>query len=276
MNVAENLRKHYSLEGKVVLITGAGGGICSEMARAVAGAGAEVALCDLNLDAVRAVLPTMQGAGHTAHRVDLRRVSEIEACVDEVLAAHGRIDGLVNGAGVSKRLGLLDVDEALYDAIMDVNLKAAFFMGQQVVRKAMRGRGGKIVNIASYNSTRICGGSSVYGCAKSGILGLTRSMAVEWGGFGIQANAIAPGFIETPLCRELKEDQARLSCIEDMTCCRRMAQPEELMGMTILLLSDASSYMTGQVYNVDGGALAGGTPWYFPTAYGAKQHAETE
>mgnify|MGYP001623250248 FL=1 len=81
-------------------------------------------------------------------------------------------------------------------------------------------------------------------------------MAVEWGKFNIQANAIAPGFIDTPLVRELKEDRARMSVIEDLTCCRRMAKPEELMGMTVLLLSDASSYMTGQVYNVDGGAIA--------------------
>ena len=92
-------------------------------------------------------------------------------------------------------------------------------------------------------------------------------MAVEWGKFNIQANAIAPGFIDTPLVQELKEDRTRMSVIEDLTCCRRMAQPSELMGMTVLLLSDASSYMTGQLYNVDGGAIAGGTPWYFPTNY---------
>ena len=234
------------------------------MARTVAQAGATLALCDIKMDSLSALLPTLEGTGHTAHQVDLRSVQQITDCVKEIVAQHGRIDGLINGAGTSKRLGFLDVDEELYDMIMDVNLKAAFFMGQQVTLQSMRHTGGKIINIASYNSTRICGGSSVYGCAKSGILGLTRSMAVEWGKFNIQANAIAPGFIDTPLVRELKEDRARMSVIEDLTCCRRMAKPEELMGMTVLLLSDASSYMTGQVYNVDGGAIAGGTPWYFP------------
>ena len=267
MNVTEKLRRMYSLEGKVVVITGAAGGICSEMARTVAQAGATLAQCDIKMDSLSALLPTLEGTGHTAHQVDLRSVQQITDCVKEIVAQHGRIDGLINGAGTSKRLGFLDVDEELYDMIMDVNLKAAFFMGQQVTLQSMRHTGGKIINIASYNSTRICGGSSVYGCAKSGILGLTRSMAVEWGKFNIQANAIAPGFIDTPLVRELKEDRARMSVIEDLTCCRRMAKPEELMGMTVLLLSDASSYMTGQVYNVDGGAIAGGTPWYFPTKY---------
>ena len=267
MQVADKLKEMYSLEGKVVVITGAAGGICSEMARTAAQAGATLALCDIKLDSLKALAPTLEGTGHTVHQLDLQAVQQITDCVAEILRQHGRIDGLINGAGTSKRLGLLDVDETLYDAIMDVNLKAAFFMGQQVTLQSMRHTGGKIINIASYNSTRICGGSSVYGCAKSGILGLTRSMAVEWGKFNIQVNAIAPGFIDTPLVRELKEDKARMSIIEDLTCCRRMAKPSELMGMMVLLLSDASSYMTGQVYNVDGGALAGGTPWYFPTKY---------
>lgn len=267
MQISKKLKELYSLENKVIVITGAAGGICSEMARTAAQVGATLALCDINFAGLEALLPTLAGDGHTIYPLDLCSVQQIRDCVQQIVEKYGRIDGLVNGAGTSRRLGLLDIDEATYDEIMTVNLKAAFFMGQQVVLQAMRHTGGKIVNIASYNSTRICGGSSVYGCAKSGILGLTRSMAVEWGKFNIQANAIAPGFIDTPLVRELKEDRARMSVIEDLTCCRRMAQPSELMGMVVLLLSDASSYMTGQLYNVDGGALAGGTPWYFPTDY---------
>lgn len=267
MSVEATLKNLYSLEGKTILITGAAGGICSIMAKTLAGAGAVLALCDVREDAVNDLLTELEGTGHTAHAVNLLDRASISACLDEVLAAHGRVDGLINGAGVSKRIGMLDVDEDLYDRIMDINLKAAFFISQELVIKSMRHTGGKILNIASYNSTSVCGGSSVYAVSKSGLLGMTRAMAVEWGKFNIQANAIAPGFIETPLTAELKNDPVRHGRIVEMTCCRRMAQPEELMGMTLLLMSPASSYMTGHVYNVDGGALIGGSPWPFPTKY---------
>lgn len=267
MSVSDTLTNLYSLEGKVILLTGAAGGICSVMAQTLAGAGATMALCDVREDAVQELAGTLEGTGHTAHSVDLLDEASVSACVDAVLAAHGRIDGLINGAGISKRIGMLDVDRKLYDRIMDVNLTSAFFISQEVVRKSMRHTGGKILNIASYNSTSYCGGSSVYAISKSGLLGLTRAMAVEWGKFNIQANAIAPGFIETPLTTELKQDEVRYNRIIEMTCCRRMALPEELMGMTVLLMSPASSYMTGHVYNIDGGALIGGSPWPFPTQY---------
>ncbi|MCI8848777.1 MAG: SDR family oxidoreductase [Oscillibacter sp.] len=267
MSVEKTLKKLYSLENKVILLTGAAGGICSVMAQTLAGAGAVLALCDVQEEAVQNLCRSLEGTGHTAYRLDLLDRQDISACVSKALDTYGRIDGLINGAGISKRIGMLDVDDALYERIMDVNLKAAFFMSQEVVLKSMRHTGGKILNIASYNSTSVCGGSSVYAVSKSGLLGLTRSMAVEWGKFNIQANAIAPGFIDTPLTSELKEDPIRHGRIQEMTCCRRMARPEELMGMTVLLMSPASSYMTGHVYNVDGGALIGGSPWPFPTKY---------
>lgn len=267
MSVEKTLKDLFSLDGRVILLTGAAGGICSVMARTLAGAGAALALCDVREDAVQALCAELEGEGHTAHRVDLLDQADISRCVDQVLQAHGRIDGVINGAGISKRLGLLDVEEDLYDRIMDVNLKSAFFLTQEVVRKSMRFTGGKILNIASYNSTSVCGGSSVYAMSKSAILGMTRSMAVEFGKYDIQANAIAPGFVATPLTKELEDDPIRYGRIVEMTCCRRMATPEELMGMTVLLMGPASSYMTGHVYNIDGGALIGGSPWPYPTKY---------
>lgn len=267
MFIENNLKRLFSLEGKVIMITGGAGAICSAMAKTLAGLGARVATCDVRYEAAAEFLPQLEGTGHTAHGVNLMVRSEIDQCVDEVLAAHGRIDGLINGAGISKRLGMLDVDEELYDRIMDINLKAAYFTSQAVVIKTMRHTGGKILNIASYNSTRYCGGSSVYALSKCGIVGLTRAQAVEFGRYGIQSNAIAPGFVETPLTANISEDEARMSYIKKLTCEQRMCKPEELMGATVLLLSGASSYITGQVYNVDGGALIGGTPWPYPTEY---------
>jgi len=267
MPIAAALKNIYSLEGKVVLITGAAGGICSEICKAIASVGATVALADINGDGMKDIVSQMEGNGHSIHNTDLRSLDSITSTVGEVVKVHGRIDGLINGAAVSKRLGYLDVDEELYDKIMEINLKAAFFMGQQVVLQAMRHTGGKIVNLASYNSTRYSGGLSVYTCSKTGIVGLTRAMAAEWGKFNIQANAIAPGFTETPLTEPLKNDPERYDRVRTLTCSQRMAKPDELVGLTVLLLSEASSYMTGQMYNVDGGALIEGTPWGFPTNY---------
>lgn len=267
MSIETTLKDLYSLEGKTIMITGGAGAICGTMARVFAGLGAVIAICDVRKEAAEELLPELDGTGHTAHGVNLLVKSEIDRCVDEVLAAHGRIDGLINGAGISKRLGMLDVSEELYDRIMDVNLKAAFFTSQAVVIKSMRHTGGKILNIASYNSTRYCGGSSVYALSKCGIVGLTRAQAVEFGRYGIQANAIAPGFVETPLTSNIAEDADRLDYIKKLTCEQRMCTPDELMGATVLLMSGASSYITGQIYNVDGGALIGGTPWNYPTEY---------
>ena len=267
MSVEENLKSLFSLEGKTVMITGAAGSICSEMARTLAGCGARIALCDVDESGLERTLKSLPGEGHIAHMIDLTEMDRLSSCVEEVKAAHGRIDGLVNGAGISKREGMLDMDQPLYDRIMDVNLKSAYFISQAVVRSSMRHTGGKILNIASYNSTRYCGGSSVYAVSKCGIVGLTRAQAVEWGRYGIQSNAIAPGFVETPLTANISEDEERFGYIQKLTCEHRMCQPSELMGVTVLLLSGASSYITGQVYNVDGGALIGGTPWHFPTDY---------
>ena len=267
MSVETNLKNLYSLEGKIIMITGGAGAICGTMAQTLAGLGAAIAVCDVRKEAAEELLPQLEGSGHTAHGVDLTSKAEIDRCVDEVLAAHGRIDGLINGAGISKRLGMLDVSEELYDRIMDVNLKAAFFTSQAAVIKSMRHTGGKILNIASYNSTRYCGGSSVYALSKCGIVGLTRAQAVEFGRYGIQANAIAPGFVATPLTSNISEDEERFGYIKKLTCEQRMCSPSELMGATVLLMSKASSYITGQVYNVDGGALIGGTPWHYPTEY---------
>ena len=128
MSVEKTLKKLYSLENKVILLTGAAGGICSVMAQTLAGAGAVLALCDVQEEAVQNLCRSLEGTGHTAYRLDLLDRQDISACVSKALDTYGRIDGLINGAGISKRIGMLDVDDALYERIMDVNLKAAFFM----------------------------------------------------------------------------------------------------------------------------------------------------
>ncbi|MGI6669892.1 MAG: SDR family NAD(P)-dependent oxidoreductase [Acetivibrionales bacterium] len=175
------------------------------------------------------------------------------------------MDILVNCAGINKREGFLDVEESTYDRIMNVNLKGVFFLTQEVVRRSMRHTGGKIINIGSYNSTGVLGGVSVYGATKSAVAALTRSMAVEWAKFNIQANCIAPGHILTDLTKVTWENEHRANYLRERIAAERPGRPEEIVGLLLLLASDASSYMTGHLFNVDGGALVGGKPWQFDT-----------
>ncbi len=267
MSIGANLEKLFSLEGKVVLLTGAVGGIGSELARGMAGAGASMALADLSIAPIDQLIGELEGDSHTAFALDIRSLASIRQLVADVLEHYGRIDVLVNCAGINKREGFLDVEESTYDRIMDINLKGLYFLTQTVVRESMMKTGGKIINMASYNSTSILGGVSVYGATKSAVAALTRSMAVEWAKFNIQANAIAPGHILTNLTKVTWENEHRASYLRERIAAERPGNPEEIVGMCILLASAASSYITGDLINVDGGAIAGGKPWEFDTKY---------
>ena len=157
--------------------------------------------------------------------------------------------------------------EADYDRIMDTNLKGVYFMTQAVAREMYKRRSGSIVNIGSHNDTGMLGGCSVYGAAKSGVIAITRSMAVECARYGIRCNAISPGHIITELTQVSWDSPNRAPYMKSRIAMERGGRPEELVGMAILLASDASSYMTGQTYHIDGGCLAGGTPWEYDTKY---------
>jgi NAD(P)-dependent dehydrogenase (short-subunit alcohol dehydrogenase family) len=185
-----------------------------------------------------------------------------------VLKDHNKIDVLVNCAGINKREGFLDVDEKTFDNIMDVNLKGVFMLSQEVVKHMVAlGEGGNIINICSHNDEAMLGGCSVYGATKSAVRALTRSMAVEWAKYGIRANAISPGHFITPLTTVTWEHPTRSKFLKDRIAMQRPGKPEELVGIAILLASDASSYMSGQAYHIDGGCLCGGAPWDFNTKY---------
>lgn len=185
------------------------------------------------------------------------------------MARYGKIDVLFNVAGVNKREGLLDVEEADYDRIMNTNLKGLFFMSQAVAREMYKRRTGSIINIGSHNDEGMLGGCSVYGATKSGVVALTRAMAVEFAQYGIRANAISPGHILTDLTQVTWDHPTRAPWLRERIAMRRPGDPDELVGMAILLASDASSYMTGQAYHIDGGCLCGGAPWDYDTQYKA-------
>ncbi|MDR1519423.1 MAG: SDR family oxidoreductase, partial [Planctomycetota bacterium] len=201
--------------------------------------------------------------------LDVLKIDSIQKCFDAVVVHFGRIDVLVNVAGINKREGLLDVAEETYDRIMGINLKGVFMVSQTVGRQMLRQGGGNVINIGSHNDEDMLGGCSVYGASKSGVVALTRAMAVEWAQHNIRANAISPGHILTPLTTVTWEHPTRSVWLRDRIAMRRPGKPEELVGICVMLASDASSYMTGQAYHVDGGCLCGGDPWDFDTQYKA-------
>lgn len=269
MNHNTYLQSLFGLEGKAILITGAGGGIGLAISEGLANAGAEVALCSRTVSKCQPLADRIHENGGRAsvHALDITSLESIRNCVDEVVAAYGRIDVLFNIAGMNKREGLLDVEEATYDRIMDTNLKGLFFMSQAVAREMYKRKSGSIVNIGSHNDEGMLGGCSVYGATKSGVVALTRSMAVEFAQYGIRANAISPGHILTDLTQVTWDHPTRAPWLRERIAMKRPGTPDELVGMAILLASDASSYMTGQAYHIDGGCLCGGAPWEYDTNY---------
>jgi len=269
MSVESNLKKLFSLEEKVILMTGAAGGIGAALSRGMAGVGALMCNCDISDHGLKELSETTVREGGVARSyvMDVTSRESIHAAVDAVMAEFGRIDVLVNVAGINKREGFLDVLEETYDRIMDINLKSVFLVTQAVVPHMMKRRAGSIINIGSHNATAMLGGCSVYGATKSGVVALTRSMAIEWAEWGIRANAISPGHIITPLTQVTWEHPTRGDYLRERIAMRRPGKPEEILGLAVLLASDASSYMTGANYVLDGGCLAGGSPWDFDSKY---------
>ena len=267
--VAENLKKLFSLENKVVLMTGAAGGIGAELAKGMAGVGAILCACDISEKGLAALKQAIDAEGGECHTfvMDVTNKESIHAAVDAIDKQFGRVDVLVNVAGINKREGILDVLEETYDRIMDINLKSVFMVSRAVAPLMMKQHSGSIINIGSHNATAMLGGCSVYGATKSGVLALTRSMAIEWAEWGIRANAVSPGHILTPLTQVTWDHPTRGDYLRDRIAMRRPGNPEEILGVVVLLASDASSYISGSNYVVDGGCLCGGAPWDFDSAY---------
>jgi len=268
-SIAQNLEKLFSLEGKVVLLTGAAGGIGRVLAEGFAAAGAKMALCDIEddrLEEIAGAINRGEGAASCYH-LDLTNMASITETVDRVITDYHCIDVLVNCAGINVREGFLDVEESTYDRIMDINLKGVYFTSQEVAKHMIKRDHGVILNIASHNSVGMLGGCSVYGASKSAIAALTRSMAIEWAKHGIRANAIAPGHILTELTAVTWEHPERSKYLRDRIAMERPGNPEELLGVSIMLASDSSSYISGSMIHVDGGCLAGGAPWPYDTKY---------
>ena len=263
------LEKLFSLSGKVVLFTGATGGIGSELCEGLAKAGAIIALCDINQERLEELRDKIEAEGGKAstHILNVMDRENILSCVDEVGEKYGHIDVLVNCAGINKREGILDVEEDTYDRIMDINLKGTYMVSQAVGHYMRKQNSGSIINIGSHNTGWVLGGCSVYAATKSGMVALTKAQAVEWAKFNIRSNAISPGHIATPLTTVTWQHPERSKYLLDRIAMNRPGYPEDILGVCILLASDASSYITGCEYRVDGGCIAGGQPWPYDTKY---------
>ena len=248
------------LEDKVVMVTGAGSGIGRAVAIAVAEAGAHCVPCELpeKIVEVGAVCADIERLERRALPVSLRLpdLDSIELAVERTVKEMGRIDVLVNNAGVNIPRDALDVDEADWDTVMDVNLKGLFFMSQRVGRRMVNAGGGKIVNIASQNGVIGYYRRAAYCSSKAGVVNLTRVLALEWAPHGINVNAVGPTFILTPLTQSTFDDPALREDLLKRIPLGRVGRPEDVVGAVVFLASPAADLITGHTLLVDGGWTA--------------------
>jgi NAD(P)-dependent dehydrogenase (short-subunit alcohol dehydrogenase family) len=256
----------FSLAGRVAIVTGAAGGIGRWLAAGLGAAGAAVLATDVDregLDQLEASL-TAAGVEWATVVVDLSDEDAPDRIVGAAIERLGGVDVLVNNAAVNRRMPMLEMDAATWDWIVRIDLRLPYFLSQRAARAMIeQGRGGSIIGISSLNAAYALEQISVYGPAKAGLSQLTRVMALEWAPQGIRANAIAPGFMDTPLAAPIWADPELSRWILNRVPLERPGLPAELVGACLLLASDAGSFLTGQTLYVDGGALAGGR-WFTP------------
>jgi NAD(P)-dependent dehydrogenase (short-subunit alcohol dehydrogenase family) len=249
----------FELRDKVALITGASSGLGKRFARVLARSGVKVGLAARRLDALQALATEIEAGGGAAFAVklDVSEESSVRRAVEEVEAALGTIDILVNNSGVSIVKPALEQSADDWDAVMNVNLRGVFLMAREVaIRMREQKRGGSIINIASILGERQIGFVLPYAVSKAGVVQLTKTLALEVARYNIRVNAIAPGYIETEINSGFFATEAGAAVIKRIPQ-RRIGKESDLDGALLLLASTASSFMTGSVVTVDGGHLVG-------------------
>ncbi|HRW97968.1 MAG: 3-oxoacyl-[acyl-carrier-protein] reductase [Cyclobacteriaceae bacterium] len=244
------------LEGKNALITGASKGIGRAIALQYASHGANVAFTYLSsVEQGQALEKELQGKGVKAkgYRSDASDFAQADKLINDVVADFGSLDILINNAGITLDNLLLRMTEEMWDKIMQVNLKSCFNTVKAAARPMMKQKGGSIINMTSVVGLKGNAGQANYAASKAGIIGFTKSIALELGSRGIRSNAIAPGFIETEMTAKL--DEKTVQSWRDAIPLKRGGQPDDVANACVFLGSDLSSYMTGQVLQVDGGML---------------------
>ena len=246
----------FDLSGRKALVTGGGRGLGRAIAIGLAEHGADVAVTSRTVAELDDTAAAIRGIGRECLVVpgDASRRSEIDRVVSEVAAGFGRIDILINNAGVDAAAPAIDYTEADFDFVLDVNLKAYFFFAQAVAKVMISHGGGAIASNSSICGEVAVKNISAYNISKGGVNMLTKSLALEWAVHGIRVNAFSPAYMEVFMPGAAGEhDEAKEQAVRDLTPLGRRGQPEELVGPVVFLVSDASSYVTGEVLMVDGG-----------------------
>ena len=242
------------LAGRVAFVTGAGSGIGRAIATRFAEEGADVAAVDLNERAASETVDLVRAFGRRAEviRADVSAAAEVEAAAQRAAAAFGRIDILVNNAGITRDSTIRNMTDDAWDLVLDVHLKGTFLCTRAVLAR-MRdgGRGGAVVNMSSISGKIGNFGQANYAAAKAGIAALTKVTAREYARYGIRANAIQPGLIDTPMTRAMGEEMLKARVAD--TPLGRIGRPEEVANVALFLASDLASYITGAVIEVTGG-----------------------
>jgi len=252
------LNKLFDLENKVAVITGGGGFLCSEMALGLHSAGCYVAVLDSNLENAERVASDINndGGNAIALQIDVSNKNDFEECLDKVIRSFNRVDILINGAGVNAPTPFMDIEEDEWDNIMAVQLKGVLFGCQVVGQQMLKQGGGSIINISSASAGPPLSKAFTYSVAKAGTKNLTQNLAREWATKGVRVNALRPGFFPTEWSKTHFITPEREDNILGHTPMARYGKPSELVGATLWLASQASSFVTGAEIAIDGGFSA--------------------
>ncbi|WP_299222786.1 glucose 1-dehydrogenase [uncultured Aquimarina sp.] len=256
-----SIKQSFNLEGKVAIITGSSKGIGKSIAQGLAEHGAKVVISSRNQEAVDEVAAEFKAAGLEAVGIacHIGKADQRAHLVKKTIEHYGGIDILVNNAAINPIYGPIeDAEEEVFDKIMDVNVKAPWMLSNLTLSSMKERGGGSIINIASVEALHPGAGLGLYSTSKAALLMLTKNQAKEWGQYGIRANVLCPGLIKTKFSAALWQNEKLLNKIEKTLPTARMGMPDEMAGMVCLLASEAGAYMTGSVYNADGGYMIAG------------------
>ena len=253
----------FSVKDQVVVVSGGSRGIGRAIARGFVQRGAQVVITGREQSTLQQAADEMATPSSSVQTAvcDVAKTDDIGRLVETVLAQYGRIDTLVNVAGVNRRKPALEITEEDYDFVLNINLKGAFLLSQAVGRHMLQRGSGSQINVTSLNADRPLKNVSPYAMSKSAMGHMTRALALEWGPGGVRVNSIAPGFILTDLTEKLWSDPGMQAWGRANTPQGRLGKPEDMVGTAIFLASLASAFMTGQLLYVDGGFTAG---WAWP------------
>ena len=242
-----------SLSGKIALVTGAAQGIGRDIALGLAADGADLAICDVNLEAAQKTAADIQAKGRKtmALKANVASSADVTAMIDQVAEKFGKIDILVNNAGITRDGLIIRMKEEDWDLVIDINLKGVFNCSKAAVKHMAKQRYGRIVNIASIVGEMGNAGQANYSASKGGVIALTKTVAREFASRNVNVNAVAPGFIETAMTAALPE--AAREALTKQIPLDRLGSPDDVANAVLFLVSDASNYITGQVINVNGG-----------------------